>query len=615
MIFADSIANPHANVQNSVARAQRKVLMPPSRNTAEPSFGDWVCETVLLPTTTNGSWPPGMSLVRERPTLIPNYQRGISWGSEQVQDLVYSSSPVIGTVVLGKFSGPPSPYVAADAVGATREYEELADGLQRLSTGVALLHAINQKVLVNGAPAANYASRFSAIATRYAGLMGVVEHNDHQLRTHPRRAIKEQYEVFAKAVDAWIDKQLTPTTVGDFVNQFNKLMLVRPIALDRWDGFTTGLELMHTFLGINTVRVELGPVDLLRAHLVVAGTQDGWSDADIEAFENDFTEVFTTKGTNDSDLLPLVNAILKCIGPGGAPTAAFPTWGNLDKTNDVDPFLEFVLAFKNSSNNYLDQIRSIGAIPFAAVMAVHLRRFRASGVLPGFVVGGSGMTQSEEAELHGVLCGTLRSMLARKLGYESPLIVSCLTGAVATLEDAADKLSDDATGRTVATLVDLGWLKTALEGVDKKGARTVFNAMLLPSRTAGVKPAGGSFVPIRFGRGAANWAIDHLFPEAQLNDKVAGYPEGKRFRNLAPLPGAQNSSAKHAAPSVKLHSAVGTYYGHSSSVHPYCAWLVSDASARSAADLDSQLELQPNAPTGLGDARIDYVATELLTRI
>lgn len=590
--------------------------MPLSRNTAEPSFGDWIAETVLLPTAASGGWPAGMNLVRERPTMIPNYQRGISWGPEEVDDLVYSTSPVIGTVVMGKFPSTPSPYLSADSVGSTPDYEELADGLQRLSTGVLLLHGLQKKVLTMGSPFHHEVTHFGKVSARYGGLMSNIMHNHHQLKNHPRKAIKDQYEIFANSVDSWLDKQLQPNQVQQFAESFKNLMLIRPIALDRWDGFGNGLELMQTFLGLNTIRVELGPVDLLRAHLVVQATKARWTDSEIEAFENDFTETFTTRGSSDSDLLPFVNAVLKCIsgGPLSAPTAVFPSWGNLDKIGDVDPFLEFASGFKNSSNPYLDQIRSVGAIPFGIVMASRLRSYRSSGVLPGFVTG-TAVSAADEAELHAVLCASLRSMFARKIGYASPLIIDCLKGTVPTLLDAADQLSIDATGVGVATLVNIGWLKTALEGVDKRGAKTVFNAMLLPVRTAGAVPTGGNFAPLKFGRGASSWAVDHLLPEASLKDTLPGYAEGRRLRNLAPLLGAQNSSAKHSVPSVKLQVNLSTFYGNVATTHPYCAWLAGDAASRTATVLDGQAELQPNSASKLGDARIEHIADELHNRV
>lgn len=297
-----------------------------------------------------------------------------------------------------------------------------------------------------------------------------------------------------------------------------------------------------------------------------------------------------------------------------APTTIFGTWGALDKANDVDPFLELCGAFKTASGAYIDQIRAVGAIPFGIAMACHLRRFRATGKLPAFLATGT-PTTTEEEELHALLCGSLRSMFAKKLGYQSDLIGHCLRGTTATLADAATALSTDAVNVGLDTRVQAGWLLTALDGVDKKGAKLVFNAMTLPSRADGSPPAGGPFTPVEFGRAAANWAIDHLHPEGTLSNTQGGYAEGKRLRNLAPLPGAQNSSAKHAPPSVKLQAAVQTYYGHAASTHPYCAWLATDAASRTPPDLDSQVELQSNSTSGLGDARIKHVADNLISRI
>lgn len=233
--------------------------MPPSRNTSEPSFGDWVTESVLLPTTATGGWPSGLNLVRGFPTLVPNYQRGIAWGAAEVNDLIYSASPVIGTAVLGKFPSPPTPYLGASAIGLGDNFEELADGLQRFSTGTALLKALDDAVLQPGAAHHQHAMLFQQTSAKYGGSMPLVRHNDQQLRKHTRNAISEQYAGFAQAVTAWLIEQLSPTQVQEFATKLQKLLLVRPVAVDRWDGFATGLELMYTFVGLNTARVELGP--------------------------------------------------------------------------------------------------------------------------------------------------------------------------------------------------------------------------------------------------------------------------------------------------------------------------------------------------------------------
>ena len=609
------LQGPGRPAPNSVlSRIQPKATDATVTQHIEPSFGDWVTESVLLPTAATGGWPGGLNLVRGFPTLVPNYQRGIAWGAAEVNDLVYSSSPVIGTAVLGKFTAPPAPYVGASAIGLGDNFEELADGLQRFSTGTALLKALDDAVLQQGAAHSQHAALFQQTSAKYAGSMSLVRHNDEQLRKHTRHAISEQYDGFAKAVTSWLVEQLAPTKVADFATKLQQLLLVRPVAVDRWDGFNSGLELMYTFVGLNTARVELGPstyfarTSYSRRHQRAGHNRHR---SVRERLHGRFHGQREERQRSPSLRQRCLEARLRCER---RTHDGVQHVGALNKVNDVDSFLELCLAFKNASGSYIDQIRAIGAIPFGIAMACHLRRFRSTGKLPDFLSTGT-PSATEEAELHALLCGSLRSHFAKKLGYQSDLIGQCLRGTTATLSDAATALSTDAVNAGLDTQVQAGWLVFALDGVDKQGAKLVFNAMLLPSRAAGTPPLGGAFVPVEFGRAAANWAIDHLHPEGTLSNIMLGYAEGKRLRNLAPLPGAQNSSAKHAPPSVKLQSAVQTYYTHAASTHPYCAWLATDAASALAVDLDSQIELQPNSTSGLGDARINHIAGDLIGKI
>jgi len=117
---------------------------------------------------------------------------------------------------------------------------------------------------------------------------------------------------------------------------------------------------MNTFLGINTIRVDLGPVDLLRARIMEQASQAAWTATEIEEVENEFTSVFTVDERPDKELLPFASAVLACLDQYGH--RIFPSWHNLERS-DVDRFLDFVNEFKGCSgkNGYFDEIRACGS--------------------------------------------------------------------------------------------------------------------------------------------------------------------------------------------------------------------------------------------------------------
>jgi hypothetical protein len=117
------------------------------------------------------------------------------------------------------------------------------------------------------------------------------------------------------------------------------------VAVDIYFNFSGPVEIMNTFLGINTVRVDLGPVDLFRAMIIEKGASAGWSAVDIDEVENDFTAVFTTSNKPDSSLLPFVNVVLKTLREAGS--RVFPSWQGTLLRDEVDAFLDFVQVFKS----------------------------------------------------------------------------------------------------------------------------------------------------------------------------------------------------------------------------------------------------------------------------
>ena len=110
--------------------------MAVDRSGPVPPYWNYLAEIVLIP---NAS-PANQALLNLQTSglrwiQIPNYQRGISWGIEQVDEFLKSESVLLGNVILGQFPVEPAqvqlPYLPAGMA----QYHVLVDGLQRLAVG------------------------------------------------------------------------------------------------------------------------------------------------------------------------------------------------------------------------------------------------------------------------------------------------------------------------------------------------------------------------------------------------------------------------------------------------------------------------------------------------
>jgi hypothetical protein len=162
--------------------------------------------------------------------------------------------------------------------------------------------------------------------------------------------------------------------------------------------------------------------------------------------------------------------------------------------------------------------------------------------------------------------------------------------------------------------------------MDLSKAKRMFNALLLPvlPQASGQSPPrvkaafGGSFSPLKFGRAAQDFHVDHLIPESLLK-RGAGDAEGRTLRNFAPLPSNQNRAAKATSCSTKLGSG-GVYdnyvNGAGAQIHPFNVWLVQQhALQHPPGELDDQAKLEPNQAPDIGTERIDWVSQQLLGRL
>ena len=578
-----------------------------------PEFYRYVCEYALIP----NSGLPSIALTNLGSISwveIPSFQRGISWGRENVLELLQSKSILLGNAILSQVTVTPGQFPHLPT--GYQNYHVLVDGLQRFAVGTAILSVLHDLVLSPTPSRPGAATAFLPLGARVSPLEPFYAHNNTELLAHPRQAIRDQYKALRSSIADYVLAEIDAGRAIDLAKSVLALFLVRQLALDTYFNFSR-IELLSTFIGINTVRVDLGPVDLLRASILERATAANWSQADLEAVENDFTDTLTDDQKPKQDFIPFVNAALKTI-ENGKGSRLFPSWSASLQKGHVDDFLAFVSAFENppTANGYLTEILLCGKLPASTVFAhYYLDYLHGSKKKPSFFIG----NHLEDAELHQFLIACYRLWLAGEIGRTTDTLEALVDGTLnISLQALADHISNRHIGKPIASPVDLDWLETRLNGVEKKGAPRVFNAMLLPARTAAL---GASYSPLTFGRSSKAFHVDHLIPESMLTANQPGYAEGQSLRNLAPLPRNQNTAAKATGCAVKL-SKGGIYANYVASgpggthvIHPYCTWLLSSASALSGADLDAQLKLEKNSSPDIGSPRVRQIAAELLKRI
>lgn len=543
---------------------------------------------------------------------VPSYQRGISWDTEQVAEFLASESVLLGNVILGQFAVPagaqPFPHLPAQVT----HYHVLVDGLQRLAVGTALLSLLHQDYLVDNPNKPNEAPAFAPLKALIQSRAAAYLHNDVEFTQHPRKAIRDQYVALRSELRKWIDQQIADGHFPELAASIVTTMTGNQVAIDVYFNFPSQMALMNTFLGLNTVRVDLGPIDLLRSFLIEKASADGWSAQEIEDVENQFTEVFSQKSQPDSELLPFVKVVLEMIRSNHDAARIFPSWpGSLDK-DEVDRLLQFVADMKDSNTNpYLNEIRSCGTNPFAIVLAFYYFRLVASQQSPPFLTGAT----TDDSQLHQLLLACYRVLLDGRIGRTRDFAARCLKSTYATLGDVAEAMSQTFLETSINAQVDQGWLRGALIQADKNRAKRIFNAMLLPQKAIGF---GGAFSPSTYGPKSVHYQVDHLIPDSMRQLNAPGYAESDGIRNFAPLPTNQNKAAKATSCSSKLqpNGIYDVLISGAGTIHPYWVWLVKDHYPQyQPAQLDQQDRLEVNAAPPVGDARLDKISSELLTRL
>lgn len=389
------------------------------------------------------------------------------------------------------------------------------------------------------------------------------------------------------------------------------LFLSRQIAPDTFFGFLSEYDVAKTFIGLNTVRVQLNIVDWLRSVIMDQGSAAGWTASTLSAIDNRFTEVFTTRsGQPEPELMPFVAIVLQSLTTTTQAKTVFPSWQSGLTEPEVVRFLDFVEEMRrHTDNRYYREIRQCGKIPFAGCVSYYYRLYIATGHKPTFLTQGT----VENHELHDYLRANYRVLLANRIG-RTRVFSERLLHSTATLAQIADQVSDFALGRFLNVAPDPAWLASALRTTDRNRAPRVFNACLLPLTTS----RGADFTPQPYGRGANDYQIDHMIPESviDLDPHDPGAAEARTLQNFAPITRKANNAQSNLTCSGKLATG-GSYANECANdpdVHPYVDWLVNNQ-AKHSAFLDQMERLEPNSTPPISNERVSWLADRLMLRL
>lgn len=582
--------------------------MPIERTGKCPTFREYVTEQALLPRAREPH-PDLLDLTRynSRWIDIPSYQRGLVWNDDLFETLLFSRSVFLGNATLGSFPVPNREGCFGRLPANVSNYEVLVDGLQRFSIGTAILTILHPLVLSSEPLRADAASWFNALRTQVGSRAPIYQHNDFELQNHPRRAVADSYRIFRRTLESWLVDRFDRGEGQTLADELQRLFLGRQIAPDTYFGFSSPTEVANTFIGLNTVRVQLNIVDWLRSVIIDRGSTSGWSALDTEALENRFTEIFVREKGDapEPDLIPLAS-IIKDILAEGLPaerTRVFLTWQDSLSIDEVYRFLRFVEEmFDHESDPYVRESRQCGAIPFAGLILHYYRDFVAAGKRPAFFDGGNTEDASLRKYLRAYYRVVFEGKVARTREFARKLLLSD-----GSIEAVADDLSLNFLGRRLADPVDRDRLVASLKRADGRRARQVFNACLLPERDV-----EGAFSPLRFGKKSEHYQIDHLMPQSVVDENLPGGPEGELIMNFAPIRRTTNVAQLNIQCSAKL--AAGGIYSMEAGAHPYVPWLVAEQGQRGS-QLDRQELLQPLANPPIGDQRIQWLADRLMQRL
>ncbi len=544
---------------------------------------------------------------------IPSYQRGIVWDDEKFEELLSSTSIFIGNAIFGAFPADRTRPEFSALPSTVNQYLILIDGLQRFSIGTAVLNWLAPRVFAAHPTQAVAAPYFSGLKIACESLTPIFQHNDQALRSHDRTAVRDSYVSFSNTLALWLEAEFNKGNHEDLANKILHLFLRRQIAPDIYHGFTSPYDVANTFIGLNTVRVQLGIVDQLRSVIVDQASRCRWLPGEIELMENRFTEVFVDEksGTERGELRPFAAVILAALteNQGQHATSVFLEWNGTLSVESVNAFLDFVEEINVSdSHATVREIRLTGTIPFAGLLCYYYRRFLETGGKPTFLNNGA----SEDAELLLFLRANYRALLSGKIGrtrvYARELLIK-----TKSLSEIADELSQNVVQVTLGTPVDRARLVAMLKITDQKKASRVFNACLLPDSEGDT-----GFEPLIFGTKAKHYQIDHVYPDSAVVEYAPGHVEAKTILNFAPIRRTANNKNSNlkAAEKLKPEGSYSRECNEDAQHHPYLDWLVENQGALGS-HLDDQEKLQDAEISGVnvGGQRLAWLVDTLLPRL
>lgn len=587
-----------------------------SRTGSCPAFLEYVTRRALVPRAAQPT-PEFLRLTEFNFQWIdiPSYQRGLVWDDDLFEELLNSTSVFLGNAIFGAFDLPADRRNFENLPASANQYEILIDGLQRFSIGTALLRILHPMVIAEEPGRPDDVPHFAALRAQCSSLAAVYMQNDQELSQHARKAVRDSYRRFRETLCRWVENEFNHGKGEELAQKVNHIFLGRQVAPDTYHGFPSPYAVTNTFIGLNTVRVQLNIVDWLRSIVVDHGSSSGWDPVATEELENRFTEVFTKEGsTPQRELIPLAAIVKEGLASGNDTKAQgiFPSWGSMVNPtfsiDEVSAFLDFVEAvFNFTGNPYFDEARSCGAIPFAGLICHYYRILLATGQKPGFLDGGEMENSDLLAYLRGYYRVVFDGHVARTRAYAERLLYEDVD-----LPTIASELSNNYLNRPLEQTVDRDWLVAMLKQADQKRSRQVFNACRLPEH-GNISP----FNPDTYGRkGADSYQIDHLLPDSAIEENQPGEPEAQLLMNFAPIRRTVNNKQTNLACSAKLAEG-GSFANeviNNDKVHPYIRWLV-EAQAQHGSFLDQQRLLQPNSDPPIADERITWIADYLLGRL
>jgi hypothetical protein len=549
---------------------------------------------------------PGPIMDLDPATLrIPTYQRRLVWKEKQIESLIDSTSTLFGTVILASYDGNPELI--------------LIDGLQRFATTTSILYHLYPIVLSSEATH-ELKDQFKRLSARVKEFYPIIEHNHNVLKNHSRVGVKDSFIELDARVRKVIEGKLIyevpekKESAEKFTEKINNTFLKKQIAIDIYDGFDNKRELIHTFLNINSTGLILKEIDLLRSEIIQQAELLHWDENETYTFENKFTELFQGRGKKQEEVLGknLYDAFEK------NQKYVFPKWDNLQKS-DVDEFLNFIDDIKEASlatNEdgksrkfpFLYEIFECGSLPFAITVWYFYRIVIIDKEEKPDFMGGEYDTTVER---HTLLRAFYRKVIDGTIGRTGNVAANLMQRKIKGFSELIKEINPENNCGNIDSEPNQGWLFQQLRVADITDSRRIFNAIRLPIRD----DDESMFKPIIYGKGSADWNIDHLIPTGHHKKSEAGIIEANRLPNLAPLPAKYNREVKDTPCERKLTS--DGVYSRITGLHDYSDWLVQEyPNVLNSGDLDNQKMLQPTVEQdSIGDIRIKKIAKMLKDRL